>query len=127
MEGMPMGQIKITVEGMPFFSWDGDEASVASILSDFPRAAEHAGLTPRKFAESCLWHVRSGKTLARTPEGEEMQMMGVIWLVLTSDTRNSQHPGKIADYVPTTDFAVDFNFDGNAVGWKVEATSRLHS
>ena len=121
-----MGEIKIAMEGTPFFSWDGDEENVASILRDFPQAAEHVGLTAREFAEACIRRAQSGKT-ASTPEGEEIQMMAIIWLVLTSDTLNAEHPGKVADYIPTTDFSVDFNFDGNVVSLSAEAFGRLHS
>jgi hypothetical protein len=43
-----------------------------------------------------------------------MQMMGVIWFILQSDTNNPEHLGKIADYAETTNFRINLAIDRDA-------------
>jgi hypothetical protein len=104
-----MATIKVAVNGKPAFTWDGDEDSIKNILEKFPVAARGVGVTPRKLADSCIWHFRTGSLLSEEPAGQEMQMMGVLWKILEAETGNAEHPGKIADYAGSVDFVVDLS------------------
>ena len=92
-----MSTIKIAVDSKPFFTWDGDEDAVAHILEGFPQAAQHVGLSPQVFADNCVAHLREGSLLTEDAAGQGMQMMGVIWRILTAETGDAEHPGKIGD------------------------------
>jgi hypothetical protein len=102
-----VGEIKIAVDGKPLFNWQGDEAAVANILEAFPRGAKGVGQSAEAFAQTCMYHLLDGRLASSDKVGQEMQMMGVTWLILTRDTGHPDHPGKIGDYVPHTDFAVE--------------------
>ena len=90
-----MSTMNITVGGKPFFTWDGDEAAVLNILVDFPRGAQGVGLSPQAFADNLIVHLKKGSLLAEDQVGQETQMMGVIWRILTAETGLAERPGKI--------------------------------
>ena len=104
-----MGMITVAIDGETIFTWDGDEAAVKNVLEDFPHGAASVGMTPRALADNCVAYLSKG---LRVPDEEhqvaqEMQMMGVIWHILEAETRNAEHPGKIADYAGAVNFLVD--------------------
>jgi hypothetical protein len=119
-----MGAIKVTVDDKPIFEWDGNATEVANILSGFPQAAKKAKLTPQDFANNCLFQLRQGRLLNTGSGGQEMQMTAVIWLILTADTGNPQHPGKVGDYVSHTDFDVDIEIDAEAKTFRFAIDAR---
>jgi hypothetical protein len=63
--------------------------------------------------------------LAEDKVGQEMQMMAVFWRNLTAETNNVEHPGKIADYAGTVDFAVDLVVTDHGVSMDVAASERF--
>jgi hypothetical protein len=93
-----MGTMNIAVSGKAVFNWSGDTAAIQTILERFPLGARGVGLTPEVFADNCIAHLAKGKLLAAGAVGQEMQMMAVIWRILTADTGNAEHPGKVTDY-----------------------------
>jgi hypothetical protein len=113
-----MGKIKVEIDGNPIFNWDGDADAVVKILKAVPEGARGVGKTAEVFAQSCLFHL--GKI-----DITEMQMMGVIWLILTRDTGNPEHPGKVGDYVPNTDFVVDIERGKTKVKFNIQAASKF--
>jgi hypothetical protein len=118
-----MPTIAINVNGKPVFSWECDADLIRDVLADFPRAARHVNKTPTSLAHGCLANlIRDGSLLAN--DGQEVQKMAAVWCVLKSDTRNAEHPGKIADYAAAIDFDVNFTFDGSG-HVLVEAMARL--
>jgi hypothetical protein len=123
-----MSTIDIAVDGNSFFTWEGDEVSAKRILKEFPRAAKHVGLSPEAFADNTVVALRKGSLLSENPAGREMQMMGVIWRILTAKTGNAEHPGKVRDYVGNTDFDVNIEIKSQtAYTLHVNAQSRLNS
>ena len=56
-----------------------------------------------------------------------MQMIGVIWLILTRDTGNPDHPGKIGDYIPHTDFLVDIERGKTKLKFDFRAISKFNA
>ena len=119
--------IAISVDDKPLFTWEGDESAVKNILEAVPRAAKHVGLDVQSFAGSCLSHLVAGGKLLSDPIGQEMQMMTVIWAIVTQSTNNPKHPGKIGDYVATTDIDIDLHLEGGKVVIDVNATGKLDS
>jgi hypothetical protein len=87
-----------------------DEAK--QILKDFRCAARHVGLTPEEFVDNCVQHLRDGRLLSEGRVGQEMQMMGVVWRILETETNDPEHPGKVADYIGNTNFDVDLEMHG---------------
>jgi len=53
-----------------------------------------------------------------------MQIMGVVWRILVSETNNPEHPGCIADY-PATDFAADLDIGKGGFTANINATSKF--
>jgi hypothetical protein len=41
----------------------------------------------------------------------ETQLMGMTRLILTAPTGHPEHPGRLADYIGSTDFDVDIQID----------------
>jgi hypothetical protein len=120
-----MGKIKVELDGNPIFDWDGDADAVAKILKDVPERARAVGQTPEVFAQSCVAYLQNlGKA---TKVGQQMQMAVVIWLILTRDTGNPEHPGKVGDYVPNTDFVVDIERGKTKLEFNIQATSKFHA
>jgi hypothetical protein len=123
-----MGEIKVSVHGTPLFDWNGDEAAVANILKQFPRGARGVGFEPDKFAQACVHYLESlPRRGPGNPVSQEMQMMGVTWLILTRDTGNPDRPGKIGDYVPHTDFAVNIELGETSFRMSVQATTKFEA
>jgi hypothetical protein len=117
---MLMGEIKVAMNGKQIFDWDGDAEAIKNILEQFPCAMREQGVSPENAAQSCIFHMgKKAGVLHSTPAGEQMQMMGAIWFVLGLDTNNPEHPGKIAHYVATTNFEIDFDLRGT-IGQKGE-------
>jgi hypothetical protein len=121
-----MGTMSIAVDGEPSFEWDGDDEEIKNILETFPQAAKDVGLTPRKFADACLLHLKGGLS-SPSPPGQEMQMMGVIWRILETESPNAEHPGKIAVYAATTDLDIDLQSSDDGFNVEMHARSRFDS
>ena len=123
-----MGTIKVTVNGKPAFSWEGDESAIRNILEQFPVGARGVGMTPRALADNCVGHfLRKGKPLAKDQVGQEMQMMGVLWHILQAESSNAEHPGKIANYAGIVDFAVDLLPSPKGFSANITASGRFDS
>ena len=106
--------IAISIDGKRTFTWEGDAVSIRTILDKFPEGAAGVGYSAQNMAELCLRQLmRKGRPITENAVAQEMQMTGVIWLVLTSDTGNNEHPGKIGDYATFTDFDCDFHEEGD--------------
>jgi hypothetical protein len=82
----------------------GDEVEAKQILKDFRRAARHAGLTPEEFSDNCVKHLRDGRLLSEGWGGQEMQMMGVVWRILETETNDPEHLASslITSAIPTS-------------------------
>jgi hypothetical protein len=120
-----MGAISITVNGKAVFNWRGDAVAIDNILKNFLRGAHGVGLTPEKFADTCVVHLAKGELLSADSVGQEMQMMGVIWRILTAETGNVEHPGKVMDYAAFTDFNVDVEIGSHKYVLRIEAQSKF--
>jgi hypothetical protein len=82
-----MGKVEVQVNGNTVFKWDGDADAVDNVLKQLPEGAGSVGQTAKDFAESCAFHLGN-------VDITEMQMMGVIWLILTRDTGISRPPSQ---------------------------------
>lgn len=108
-----MAQIKIAVDGRTSFNWEGRENAINNIL-EFPDGTRRVGMEPEAFAKLCLPHIKAIRS-ATSEVGREMQMKGIIWLILEAEIDEPDHPGKIKDYATHTDFDVDFEFGEDIV------------
>ena len=120
-----MATIKVAVDGKLAFIWEGDAASIKNILEKFPVGARSVGMTPRKLADNCIGHFRTGSLVSKDRVGQEMQMMGVLWHFLEAETGNAEHPGKIADYAGNVDFVIDLSLRDQDFTANITATSRF--
>jgi hypothetical protein len=122
-----MAQIAISVQDKPLFIWDGGEDEILRILEKFPETAKGIGVEPQVLAQSFVFWLRKGR-LSKKPSTQQMQMMGIIWLILTTDTHDADHPGPIGVYAPNTDFVANFEIDNNKhFTIHIDATSKFHS
>jgi hypothetical protein len=83
-----------------------------------PEAAASVNLSAYVFASNAVMHLSQG--LFPDPVGREMQMMAVLYFILSSDTGHPEHPGKYRDYAP----AWDFDFDVHTEGREIEISVR---
>ena len=68
--------------------------------------------------------MQNGSLASPDSVGQEMQIMGVVWRILVSETNNPEHPGCIADY-PATDFAADLDIGKGGFTANINATSKF--
>jgi hypothetical protein len=122
-----MSTMKIAVDGELIFNWDGDEAAVQNILERFPHGARSVGVTPEALADASIMHLNNDSFLSADSVGQEMQMMGVIWRILTSETGDAEHPGKVSTYAANTDFDVNIEIGAGRFTMHVNARSRFDS
>jgi hypothetical protein len=120
-----MSTISIAVGGKAVFNWSGDAAAIENILERFPLGSHGVGLPPEVFADNCVAYLAKGELLSAEAVGQEMQMMGVIWRILTANTGNAEHPGKVMDYAAFTDFNVDIEIGPQNYVLHIEARSKL--
>src|SRR5262245_25161290 len=125
-KGATMSRIKIAVGGSPIFTWTADEAAIQNVLERFPRGAHGVGLSPEALADLSIEHLEEGSLLGDRV-AQEMQMMGVIWRILTAETGEAHHPGKIGDYAANTDFDIDIEFTSGGCKFHVESVSKYES
>ena len=111
-----MGTLRIAVDDEPVFTWEGDEAAVANLREIFPQHAAQAGMTARAFAAQAM---RNAPTLLKREDTRQTVMAAITWCVLDLDTRNPEHPGKIADYIGCTSFDVNIRLREDG-GYDVE-------
>ena len=116
---------RIAVDGKPFFNW-GQQNAINNILEKFPERARRIGMEPEAFAKLCLQHIKAIRS-ATSEVGREMQMMGIIWLILEAQIDDPDHPGKIKDYTMHTDFDVDFEFCEDVVNVHITAQDKFNA
>jgi hypothetical protein len=84
-------------------------------------------MSPEVLANGLLALFQDGKPLSENLAEQVTQMTAVIWRILTIETGDAEHPGKIADYVGDTDFDVYVKLGRDGCSYVIEATSRFHS
>lgn len=109
-----MGTIAVSVDGRPIFSWDGDEDAIKNVIDRFSIGAEAIGHSADDLASHAIAHLSGRELHMKERVEQEMQMMGVIWFILQTDTDKAGRPGKIKDYAANTDFTVDLHVDAAA-------------
>ncbi len=116
----------VSIDGERAFVWTGGPTEISRVLEDVPRAAEHAGFTPRKFAAAAISHMRH-HGIMRDPVGGEMQMMAVLWRILDAKSPDPEHPGKIGDYAGHDNIEADLRFDGRTMRVAIRAWRKFDS
>lgn len=122
-----MSTMKIAVNGKLIFNWDADETAIANILEAYPRGARGTGTTPAALADASIVHLATGELMTDDRVGQEMQMMGVVWRILTADTGNADRPGKVSTYAANTDFNVNIEIGAATYTVHIDARSKFDS
>jgi hypothetical protein len=107
--------IKVCVDGALKFAWEGNEAAIADILSEFPKTAQEVGETPVAMADVCISRLGAGDLpKLEDEEAKELMMTAVIWRVLTIDAPPECGGGTIGDHAAWRNLRIDFftGFDG---------------
>jgi hypothetical protein len=105
---LDQSEIRVTFNDKPLFVWHGGTVAVTNILQEFAGTAANAGMPTEALAQVCLLRP---DLVGHREIDRETQMMGITWLVLTAPTNNPEHPGRVADYINTTDFEVSITVD----------------
>jgi hypothetical protein len=111
-----MGNLAISIDDKPFCICTMDEAGIRRVLDEHPRHAANVGMSPEQFASVCIEHATSD-TIRNTDNrvARETCLMGVTWRVLTLESTNPDHPGRIGDYADArVDIFVNLKRDASA-------------
>jgi hypothetical protein len=112
-----MGTVRISIDGEPKFTWEGDEGEIARLFDAVAKLAAAGDQPISAIQSACFRFIARGTQLSEV--AREAAMMGVLTLVMDQDIRHPGHPGKLRDYVPTTNFKVDLHLD--------ETTDEVHA
>ena len=78
-----MSTVRVTVEGVPSFTWEGSAVDVERLLEKVHAASQSGDVTAAQLTDFCvleLWK-NQGKVSA---DMKGSQMTGVLWRILTS-------------------------------------------
>jgi uncharacterized protein YtpQ (UPF0354 family) len=107
-------EIRIALNGKSLVSWFGDGTDAAGLLKEHPKVAAHARMSEMQFAHNCL-HLAYHHGIVGNDAQQLMQKMGIVWLILRSETGNVEYPGLIKDHLNGTDFSVDIEFHDEGI------------
>jgi hypothetical protein len=116
-----MSEVRINLSSGRAFVWTGTREQGVCVIKAMESVAEKGGITFEVFTHNCLRYVLKGG------DWRDGLMPGLLALVLQSETRNPEHPGRIVEYLDNTDFTVAIAGDNERFEISANATSRLHS
>jgi hypothetical protein len=120
-----MSEVRISLSNGRTLEWSGSSEQGRCIINAIESVASKGGATFDAFTHSCIKHAMQDAALAG--EVPEPLLLGIVALVLQSNTENQEHPGRIIDYLDNTDFKINFVDKGKSFVMDVNATSRFDS
>jgi hypothetical protein len=115
-----MGSIRLKLEGSEIFRWSGDDNKIRALELAFADTAKERGVAPAVLASSIVMQLPA-MGIVDEKRAQTVQLMGIVYFILSRDTRESRHAGKYRDYAGVSDFDFDLRIHGREV--RVELTA----
>jgi hypothetical protein len=109
-----MGNVTLRLKGAEIFSWSGDDLEIRKLELAFGEAAQGAGVAPSVLAASIVMQLPTMGILEEK-RAQTLQLMGVMYFILSRQTEDPSHGGKYRDYVGKSDFEFDLQIQGREV------------
>src|SRR5713226_1591968 len=114
-----MGNVTLRLKGAEIFNWSGNDLEIQKLELAFAEAAQEIGVTPAVMASSIVMQLPSTGILEEK-RAQTLQLMGIMYFVLSRGTEDPGHAGKYRDYAGVSDFDFDLHIHGREV--RVELT-----
>ncbi len=109
-----MGNVTLRLKGTEIFNWSGDDGGIRKLEFAFGKAAEDAGVTPAVLASSIVMQLPS-MGIVEEKRAQTLQLMGIMYFILSRETKDPDHAGKYRDYAGVSDFEFDLQVQGREV------------
>jgi hypothetical protein len=119
-----MGTMRLTLKGAEIFSWSGDDGEIRKLELAFGEAAQDAGVAPAVLASSIVMQLPAMGILEEK-RAQTLQLMGIMYFILSRETKDPDHAGKYRDYAGVSDFEFDLKIQGREVRVDLTAGSWL--
>ena len=115
-----MGNVTLRLEGAEIFNWSGDDLGIRKLELAFGDVAKDRGVSPAVLASSIVMQL-PGMGIVEEKRAQTVQLMGIMFYILSRDTKDPRHSGKNRDYAGASDFEFDLRIHGREV--RVELTA----
>lgn len=115
-----MGNITLKLEGSEIFRWSGDDLKIRKLELAFGDTARDRGVTPPVLASSIVMQLPA-MGIVEEKRAQTLQLMGIMYFILSRETENPRHAGKYRDYAGVSEFEFDLQIHGREV--RVELTA----
>lgn len=109
-----MGNVTLRLEGSEIFSWSGDDLGIRKLELAFGDAAKDRGVTPAVLASSIVMQL-PGMGIVEDKRAQTLQLMGIMYFILSRETGDPRHAGKYRDYAGASEFEFDLRVQGREV------------
>jgi hypothetical protein len=109
-----MGNITLRLEGSEIFSWSGDDLGIHKLELAFGNAAKDRGVAPGVLASSIVMQL-PGMGIVEEKRAQTLQLMGIMYFILSRDIKDPRHAGKYRDYAGASSFEFDLSVQGREV------------
>ena len=115
-----MGNVTLRLEGSEIFSWSGDDLGIRKLELAFADAAQNRGVAPGVLASSIVMQL-PGMGIVEDKRAQTLQLMGIMYFILSRETSDPRHAGKYRDYAGVSKFEFDLRVHAREV--RVDLTS----
>lgn len=115
-----MGKVTLRLDGAEIFSWAGDDLGIHKLELAFGATAKDRGVAPGVLASSIVMQLPA-MGIVDEKRAQTVQLMGIMYFILSRDTGDPRHAGKYRDYAGVAEFDFDLRIQGREV--RVELTS----
>ena len=115
-----MGNITLKLQGTEIFRWSGDDLKIRKLELAFDDTAANRGVTPTVFASSMVTQLPE-MGIVEEKRAQTLQLMGIMYFILSRETKDPRHAGKYRDYAGVSEFEFDLQIHGREV--RVELTA----
>jgi len=115
-----VGNITLKFQGSEIFRWSGDDLKIRKLELAFSDTAGDRGVTPAVLASSIVMQLPE-MGIVEEKRAQTLQLMGIMYFILSRDTKDPRHAGKYRDYAGVSEFEFDLQIHGREV--RVELTA----
>jgi hypothetical protein len=109
-----MGKVTLRLDGSEIFKWSGDDLGIRKLELAFANAAKDRGVAPTVLASSIVMQLQ-GMGIVEEKRAQTLQLMGIMYFILSRETDDPRHAGKYRDYAGASDFDFDLQVHGREV------------
>ncbi|HKX10254.1 MAG TPA: hypothetical protein VJN67_18800 [Stellaceae bacterium] len=117
-----MGNITLKLEGSEIFGWSGDDLEIRKLELAFADTAKNRGVTPPVLASSIVMQL-PGMGIVEEKRAQTLQLMGIMYFILSRDTKDPRHAGKYRDYAGASESEFEFDLRVHGREIRVELTA----